>query len=102
MPMLFFKPPSALIGPGDAIVLPRVSQQVEFEAEIGVVIGKRLRDVDPERGRAGDRRLRLRQRRDLPRPPEDRRTVGPGQGVRHLLPGRAHGWRRASTGATSR
>ena len=40
-PLLFFKPPSALIGPGDTIRLPRVSQRVEFEAEIGVVIGRR-------------------------------------------------------------
>ena len=40
--MLFFKPPSALIGPGEAIVLPPASQQVEYEAEIGVIIGQRL------------------------------------------------------------
>jgi 2-keto-4-pentenoate hydratase/2-oxohepta-3-ene-1,7-dioic acid hydratase in catechol pathway len=44
-PMLFFKPPSSLIGPGEAIVLPAASQQVEYEAEIGVVIGKRARNV---------------------------------------------------------
>jgi 2-keto-4-pentenoate hydratase/2-oxohepta-3-ene-1,7-dioic acid hydratase in catechol pathway len=44
-PMLFFKPPSSLIGPGDAIVLPQASQQVEYEAEIGVVIGKRARKI---------------------------------------------------------
>jgi 2-keto-4-pentenoate hydratase/2-oxohepta-3-ene-1,7-dioic acid hydratase in catechol pathway len=42
VPMLFFKPPSALIGPGDPIVLPPTSKQVEYEAEIGVVIGRRL------------------------------------------------------------
>lgn len=47
VPIIFFKPPTALIGPGDAIVLPDVSQRVEFEAEIGVVIGKRIRNVDP-------------------------------------------------------
>jgi 2-keto-4-pentenoate hydratase/2-oxohepta-3-ene-1,7-dioic acid hydratase in catechol pathway len=45
-PMLFFKPPSALIGPGDPIVLPPTSSQVEYEAEIGVVIGSRLRQAD--------------------------------------------------------
>ena len=39
LPMLFFKPPSALIGPGEPIVLPSTSRQVEYEAEIGVVIG---------------------------------------------------------------
>jgi 2-keto-4-pentenoate hydratase/2-oxohepta-3-ene-1,7-dioic acid hydratase in catechol pathway len=47
-PMVFFKPPSSLIGPGDAIVLPGVCQRVEFEAEIGVVIARRLRNADPD------------------------------------------------------
>lgn len=46
-PMLFLKPPSALIGSGDAIVLPLESRQVEYEAEIGVVIGRKLRRVTP-------------------------------------------------------
>ena len=41
-PMLFFKPPSAIIGPGDAIVLPAASQQVEYESEIGVILGQTL------------------------------------------------------------
>lgn len=44
-PLLFFKPPSSLIGNGDAIVLPAVSLQVEYESEIGVVIGKQARKV---------------------------------------------------------
>lgn len=44
-PLLFFKPPSAVIGPEEPIVLPAVSQQVEYEAEIGVVIGRRARRV---------------------------------------------------------
>src|SRR3989475_5479769 len=42
-PLLFFKPPTAVIGDGDPIVLPPESTQVDFEAEIGVVIGARLR-----------------------------------------------------------
>jgi 2-keto-4-pentenoate hydratase/2-oxohepta-3-ene-1,7-dioic acid hydratase in catechol pathway len=46
VPILFFKPPTALIGSGDTILLPSVSTRVEFEAEIGVVIGKRVRNVD--------------------------------------------------------
>jgi 2-keto-4-pentenoate hydratase/2-oxohepta-3-ene-1,7-dioic acid hydratase in catechol pathway len=41
-PMLFLKPPSALVGDGDAIVLPPASSRVEFEGEIGVVIGRRF------------------------------------------------------------
>jgi 2-keto-4-pentenoate hydratase/2-oxohepta-3-ene-1,7-dioic acid hydratase in catechol pathway len=56
VPILFFKPTTALIGPGDPILLPAVSRQVEFEAEIGVVIGTRLRNAsieEAERGIAG-------------------------------------------------
>jgi 2-keto-4-pentenoate hydratase/2-oxohepta-3-ene-1,7-dioic acid hydratase in catechol pathway len=47
VPILFFKPPTALLGPGETILLPEVSQRVEFEAEIGVVIGRRIRNADP-------------------------------------------------------
>jgi 2-keto-4-pentenoate hydratase/2-oxohepta-3-ene-1,7-dioic acid hydratase in catechol pathway len=46
VPILFFKPPTSLIGPGEPILLPGVSQRVEFEAEIGVVIGRRIRNAD--------------------------------------------------------
>ena len=48
VPMLFFKPPSALVGPGDPIVIPPTSRQVEYEAEIGVVIGTRLARASEE------------------------------------------------------
>ena len=48
VPMVFFKPPSSLIGPGEPIVLPGICQRVEFEGEIGVVISRRLRNADPE------------------------------------------------------
>jgi 2-keto-4-pentenoate hydratase/2-oxohepta-3-ene-1,7-dioic acid hydratase in catechol pathway len=44
-PLLFFKPPSAIIGPDDDILLPPQSKQVEYEAELAVVIGQRCRDV---------------------------------------------------------
>ena len=44
-PLLFFKPPSSLIGNGDVIVMPAASQRVEYEAELGVVIGKRARRI---------------------------------------------------------
>jgi 2-keto-4-pentenoate hydratase/2-oxohepta-3-ene-1,7-dioic acid hydratase in catechol pathway len=42
-PIIFLKPNTALLEPGGAILLPRISQRVEFEAEIGVVMGRRLR-----------------------------------------------------------
>jgi len=48
-PLLFLKPPSSLLAPGDAIVLPAASQRVEHEAEIGIVIGQRIRHASPER-----------------------------------------------------
>ncbi|MHB1329602.1 MAG: fumarylacetoacetate hydrolase family protein [Gemmatimonadales bacterium] len=44
-PLLFLKPPSSLIGPGEAIVLPKIASHVEHEAELAVVIGSRLRRV---------------------------------------------------------
>lgn len=47
-PLLFLKPPSAIIGPGAAIELPVQSTRVEHEAELGIVIGRRLRDARPE------------------------------------------------------
>ncbi|MEY9931572.1 2-keto-4-pentenoate hydratase/2-oxohepta-3-ene-1,7-dioic acid hydratase in catechol pathway [Catenulispora sp. GP43] len=52
-PQIFFKAPSAVIGEGDAIVLPRQSAWVEHEAELGVVIGRRLRRVSGADALAG-------------------------------------------------
>ncbi|MBS1249328.1 MAG: putative protein YisK [Chloroflexi bacterium] len=40
IPLAFFKPPSAVIGPGEAIHIPPQTQQMEHEAELAVVIGK--------------------------------------------------------------
>lgn len=48
VPILFFKPPSAIIGMGDTVRLPPQSQQVEHEAELCVVIGKRGRWIAPD------------------------------------------------------
>lgn len=42
-PLLFLKPPSSIIADGEAIVLPAASRQVEYEGEIGVVLGSTLR-----------------------------------------------------------
>ena len=44
-PLIFLKPPSALLAPGHAIVLPPQSKQVEHEAELAVVIGRRAKNV---------------------------------------------------------
>ncbi len=51
-PLLFFKPISALIRSGEAIQLPIESNQVEHEAELGVVIGASLRHAGVDEARA--------------------------------------------------
>ena len=48
-PVVFLKPSTSVIGPGDAIVLPRDSEQVDHEAELGIVIGRLCREVPKER-----------------------------------------------------
>src|SRR5207244_1780695 len=53
MPLLFLKPATAVIGDGAAIALPADSTQVDFEGEIGVVIGSRLRRATEQEVRAG-------------------------------------------------
>jgi 2-keto-4-pentenoate hydratase/2-oxohepta-3-ene-1,7-dioic acid hydratase in catechol pathway len=47
-PLLFAKWPNALIGPGEPIVIPVLSEQVDYEAELGVVIAERVRGVSEE------------------------------------------------------
>lgn len=47
-PRLFLKPPTCIVGPGAEIPLPAVSEQVDWEAELAVVIGERVRDVPVE------------------------------------------------------
>lgn len=48
IPVLFFKPPSAVIGHDEAIILPPQAERVEQEAELAVVIGKQGRWIAPE------------------------------------------------------
>ncbi|AEK73301.1 2-hydroxyhepta-2,4-diene-1,7-dioate isomerase [Thermococcus sp. 4557] len=48
-PVFFLKPPSALIGPGEPIILPRMSKRVDHEVELAVIIGKRARRVPAEK-----------------------------------------------------
>jgi 2-keto-4-pentenoate hydratase/2-oxohepta-3-ene-1,7-dioic acid hydratase in catechol pathway len=48
-PVVFLKPSTSVIGPGDPIVLPRNSERVDHEAELGVVIGRLCREVPRER-----------------------------------------------------
>jgi len=48
-PMIFLKPSTSVIGPGEPIMLPWQSEQVEHEAELAVVIGRLCRDVPEDR-----------------------------------------------------
>ncbi len=45
VPILFLKPSTSVIGPGESIVHPGASEQVDYEAELAVVIGKLSKDV---------------------------------------------------------
>jgi 2-keto-4-pentenoate hydratase/2-oxohepta-3-ene-1,7-dioic acid hydratase in catechol pathway len=47
-PLLFAKWQNALIGPGEPIVIPPLVTRTDYEAELGVVIGSRVRDVSAE------------------------------------------------------
>jgi 2-keto-4-pentenoate hydratase/2-oxohepta-3-ene-1,7-dioic acid hydratase in catechol pathway len=46
-PLLFLKPPSALLAPGGVIRLPKISERVDFEGELVLVVGKRARKLGP-------------------------------------------------------
>jgi 2-keto-4-pentenoate hydratase/2-oxohepta-3-ene-1,7-dioic acid hydratase in catechol pathway len=52
VPLIFLKPPSSIIAPGDTILLPPQSQQIEHEAELVVVIGKRGRWISLNEARS--------------------------------------------------
>ena len=54
-PLLFLKPPSSVVREGEAIELPPQSSRVEYEGEIAVVIGKRLRRASEEEARGAIR-----------------------------------------------
>jgi len=48
-PLIFLKPGTAVIGPDSSIMYPRMSKRVDYEAELGVVIGKRARFVPQDK-----------------------------------------------------
>jgi 2-keto-4-pentenoate hydratase/2-oxohepta-3-ene-1,7-dioic acid hydratase in catechol pathway len=47
-PLMFLKPNTSVVGPGDSIFYPRQTQNLHFEGELAVVIGRICRDVPPE------------------------------------------------------
>ncbi len=48
-PLIFLKPSTATIGPGEAIVYPSMSQRVDYEAELAIVIGRQAKGVSPDK-----------------------------------------------------
>ncbi len=47
-PLIFFKPPSSLVGPGEDVVLPAISKRVDHEGELALVIGRRVRNLSED------------------------------------------------------
>jgi 2-keto-4-pentenoate hydratase/2-oxohepta-3-ene-1,7-dioic acid hydratase in catechol pathway len=47
-PLIFFKPPSSLIGPDEPIILPRISERVDYEGELAAIIGRRFRHLSAD------------------------------------------------------
>ena len=47
-PVIFLKPATTIIGPGESVICPRTSSRVDYEAELGVVVKDRTRDISPE------------------------------------------------------
>ena len=47
-PLLFLKPPSSLLAPGGIVRYPKLSNRVDFEGELGIVIGRRARGIGPD------------------------------------------------------
>jgi len=48
VPLIFLKPSTAVIGPDDKIILPRDWKHIDYEGELGVVIGKKAKDISED------------------------------------------------------
>ena len=87
-PLLFFKPPSSLLAPGGEIRRPKLSQRVDFEGELAVVIGRKCYKLGPDEDARpyilGYTCLNDVTARDLQ---NQRRSMDSRQGLRHILPG---------------
>lgn len=45
-PLIFLKPPSSLVADGDDVVYPKLSTNLHYEGELGLIVGKRARNID--------------------------------------------------------
>jgi 2-keto-4-pentenoate hydratase/2-oxohepta-3-ene-1,7-dioic acid hydratase in catechol pathway len=50
-PLIFLKPPSSVVWENEPIVLPEISKRVEYEGEIGIIVGRTLRGVSEDEAR---------------------------------------------------
>lgn len=46
-PILFFKPPSSLLASGGTVVMPKVAERIDYEGELGIVVGRRASKIHP-------------------------------------------------------
>lgn len=51
VPLIFLKPSTAVIGHDDEIILPRLSQRVDYEGELGVIIGRRAKNIPQDKAK---------------------------------------------------
>ena len=56
-PLIFLKPPSSVIWENEPIVLPPISKRVEYEGEIGVIVGRTLSGVSEDEATRGIRAI---------------------------------------------
>ena len=82
-PLIFLKPNTSVIGPGDTIMLPPESNQVEFEGELAIVIGAVARRVRPE---DFAQVVSVTRSPTTSRPAISRRRMGSGPGPRGMTP----------------
>ncbi|TWD14283.1 2-keto-4-pentenoate hydratase/2-oxohepta-3-ene-1,7-dioic acid hydratase in catechol pathway [Marihabitans asiaticum] len=47
-PMMFLVPNTAVVGPGEPVVIPELTKEVSFEGELAVIIGRMCKDIEPE------------------------------------------------------
>ena len=50
-PMMFLVPNTAVVGPGDPVVIPPLTSEVHYEGELAVIIGRMCKDIEPEEAR---------------------------------------------------
>ena len=83
-PIVFMKATTCISGPNDDVIQPKNSTKLDWEVELGVVIGTKAQYVSDGQGARLRRRLLRGERRVRARIPAGDQPVGQGQGLRHL------------------